>query len=179
MRFRTAQPHWLWGAVVGSALVSAGCGDDTVASTDTESGTGTGTESTSTTESSSSTTDVLPTTTSPTTPTSTTDETTSSTSTTEAITSSTTDDSTSTTEPSTSTSTSTGPDTDTDTDTETTGGALLGQTQSQFVNAGNVSTSPNFRMVYTLGQPTTHQDTYSSPNFRLHGGLIGANGSPP
>jgi hypothetical protein len=42
-----------------------------------------------------------------------------------------------------------------------------------------VASSANFRMVFTLGQPTQSQGTYTSPGFKLRGGLIGANGSPP
>jgi hypothetical protein len=42
-----------------------------------------------------------------------------------------------------------------------------------------VATSPSFRMVFTLGQPTQNQGVYTSTNFRLQGGLIGANGNPP
>ena len=33
--------------------------------------------------------------------------------------------------------------------------------------------------VFTLGQPTQNQGVYNSANFRLQGGLIGANGNPP
>jgi hypothetical protein len=69
-------------------------------------------------------------------------------------------------------------DTTGDTDT-TTGPEVVGRSVSQTVNAGTVATSPSFRMVFTLGQPTTNQGTYQSANFRLQGGLIGANGSPP
>jgi hypothetical protein len=50
---------------------------------------------------------------------------------------------------------------------------------SQTVNGGTVASSTNFRMVFTLGQPTQSQGTYTSDNFRLQGGLIGANGNPP
>jgi hypothetical protein len=47
------------------------------------------------------------------------------------------------------------------------------------VNSGTLATSTNFRMVFTLGQPTQNQGTYTSASFRLQGGLIGSNGSPP
>jgi hypothetical protein len=65
-------------------------------------------------------------------------------------------------------------------DTGTTGGdPLPGQTQSQLVSSGRTMSSTNFTMVYTLGQPTQTQATHTSTNYRLQGGLVGANGSPP
>jgi hypothetical protein len=82
----------------------------------------------------------------------------------------------------TSTSTgSTGPDDTTTTgDDTTTGGEVApGQTMNQLVSAGERSSSPNFTLVYTFGQPSSLQSTHQSPNFRIQGGLIGANGSPP
>ena len=80
--------------------------------------------------------------------------------------------------------TSTTGDTDTGTSTgtttETTGGSeVVGKSVSQTVNGGTVASSDNFRMVFTLGQPTANQGTYKSASFRLQGGLVGANGSPP
>jgi len=82
----------------------------------------------------------------------------------------------------TSTGTTTTGDTDTtttgDTDT-TTGGEAPGQTQSQLVSSGERASNRNFTLVYTFGQPSSLQSTHTSPNFRLQGGLIGANGSPP
>jgi hypothetical protein len=57
--------------------------------------------------------------------------------------------------------------------------ALPGQTHSQLVGAGDHMSSANYRMVITVGQPTQLQSTHDSANYRLHGGLIGANGSPP
>lgn len=50
---------------------------------------------------------------------------------------------------------------------------------TQIVGAGQMATSPNFKMVYTFGQPTTNQDKSTSANRRLRGGLQGANGSGP
>ena len=65
-------------------------------------------------------------------------------------------------------------------DSGTTGDEPLpGQTQSQLVSSGRTMSSPSFTMVYTLGQPTQTQATHSSTNYRLQGGLVGANGSPP
>ncbi|MCY1056880.1 hypothetical protein [Nannocystis sp. SCPEA4] len=93
-----------------------------------------------------------------------------------------------TTEPPTTTETSTTTTGDTDTtattttttDTDsTTGDQLVGRSITQTVNSGTVATSPNFRMVFTMGQPTQNQGVYTSANFRLQGGLIGANGNPP
>src|SRR5262245_34524452 len=67
---------------------------------------------------------------------------------------------------------STGPtDTTTTTtgDTTTTGGeAIPGQTVSQLVSAGERSTSPNYALVYTLGQPSSLQGTHQSPNYTIH-----------
>ncbi len=77
----------------------------------------------------------------------------------------------------TTTDTSTG-DTTTDTDT-TTGVEVVGRSVSQTVNSGHLISSPNFRMVFTLGQPSANQSTTTSQNFKLRGGLVGANGSPP
>lgn len=72
-------------------------------------------------------------------------------------------------------------DTDSTTDTDgTTGDPVLpGRTQSQLVGVGERMSSATYQMVFTLGQPTQHQSTHTSPNFRLQGGLVGANGSPP
>jgi hypothetical protein len=65
-------------------------------------------------------------------------------------------------------------------DDATTGGeAVPGQSMSQWVSAGERSASRNYTLVYTLGQPSPLQSTHQSPNYRIQGGLIGANGSPP
>ena len=65
-------------------------------------------------------------------------------------------------------------------DTTTTGGEVVpGQSMNQLVTAGERSTSPNFTLVYTFGQPSSLQSTHQSTNFRIQGGLVGANGSPP
>lgn len=55
------------------------------------------------------------------------------------------------------------------------GGGLATET----VSAGEVSSSPSYRMVYTLGQPTQNQGKTTSPGYRMQGGLVGANGSLP
>jgi hypothetical protein len=100
--------------------------------------------------------------------------------TTTAVTVTETDTDTSTTGDSSSTTGDTTTDTTGDTTTDTTGGSeVVGKSVSQTVNGGTVATSDNFRMVFTLGQPTSNQGTYKSANFRLQGGLVGANGSPP
>jgi hypothetical protein len=56
---------------------------------------------------------------------------------------------------------------------------VVGKSVTQTVNGGTVASSPGFRMVFTIGQPTQNQGVYTSANFRLQGGLIGANGNPP
>lgn len=58
-------------------------------------------------------------------------------------------------------------------------GDPLGRSVSQTVNGGTKASSANFSLVLTLGQPTQTQGVSSSANFRLQGGLIGANGGPP
>jgi hypothetical protein len=55
----------------------------------------------------------------------------------------------------------------------------FGPGASDFVNAGNVSKSPGYKLEGTLGQSTQNQSKMSSPGYRLQGGLIGANGSVP
>ncbi len=55
----------------------------------------------------------------------------------------------------------------------------FGPPSSGFVNAGEVSKSPSYRLVWTMGQSTTNQSKTSSAGYRLQGGLIGANGSVP
>jgi hypothetical protein len=74
------------------------------------------------------------------------------------------------------TSTTTG---DTDTDTDTGPLPATGQTLNQLVTAGERSSSPNYTLVYTFGQPSSLQSTHQSANYTIQGGLIGANGSPP
>ena len=75
---------------------------------------------------------------------------------------------------------STGPaDSTTGDDTTTGGQAAPGQTMNQLVSSGERTSSPNYTLVYTLGQPSSLQSTHQSTNYRIQGGLIGANGSPP
>jgi len=52
-----------------------------------------------------------------------------------------------------------------------------GHQGSELVNAGDVCESQGYRLVYTLGQPTTNQQTMTSTGFRLQGGFVGATGS--
>lgn len=54
-----------------------------------------------------------------------------------------------------------------------------GHTATETVNAGNVAASPNYRMVFTFGQPTQNQGKSTSDSYGLRGGLIGATGSEP
>jgi hypothetical protein len=61
------------------------------------------------------------------------------------------------------------------------GGSIPGDNGAQsteFVSAGEVVTSQNYRLVFTMGQPTQNQETMTSPNHRLIGGFVGATGSP-
>jgi hypothetical protein len=74
--------------------------------------------------------------------------------------------------------TTTGEDSTSD-DTTTGGEAIPGQSISQLVSAGERSSSRNYTLVYTFGQPSPLQSTHDSANYRIQGGLIGANGSPP
>ncbi len=55
--------------------------------------------------------------------------------------------------------------------------ANFGPPASDLVSSGNYSTSPNYKLVWTMGQSTQNQGKGTSPNFRLQGGLVGANGS--
>jgi hypothetical protein len=79
---------------------------------------------------------------------------------------------------------STGSDTDgaTETGVDETGDpppAREGQTATQLVSAGTQASSSSYSVVFTIGQPSKLQSTHDSTNYRLQGGLIGANGSPP
>lgn len=75
---------------------------------------------------------------------------------------------------------STGPaDSTTGDDTTTGGQATPGQTMNQLVSAGERTSSTNYTLVYTFGQPSSLQSSHQSTNYRIQGGLIGANGSPP
>jgi hypothetical protein len=70
---------------------------------------------------------------------------------------------------------------ETETTSATTGGMEVapGQTASQLVTAGDRSTSRSYVLVFTVGQPSQLQSTHESASYRLRGGLVGANGSPP
>jgi len=58
-------------------------------------------------------------------------------------------------------------------------GSTSSRSGTEFVSAGQQSASANYRMVFTLGQPTQNQGKSTSTSYRLQGGLIGANGSLP
>ncbi|MBZ5709952.1 hypothetical protein [Nannocystis pusilla] len=163
-----------WPALGVVALLAAACADDTTTVTDTAQGTTTQTTDDTPTTAEPPTTTVPTTTDPPTTSNTGTDSTTAvePTTTIEPTTTETTTDTTTTT----TTATDTTDTTDTDT---TTGDPVSGKSITQTVNSGTVAASPNFRMVFTLGQPTQNQGVYTSSNFRLQGGLIGANGNPP
>ena len=66
-----------------------------------------------------------------------------------------------------------------DTDSTTGEPAVPGRTMSQLVNAGTRTSSRSYTLVHTLGQPSPLQSTHQSASYRLQGGLVGANGSPP
>ncbi len=57
------------------------------------------------------------------------------------------------------------------------GSADMGVPATETVSAGEVSKSPNYKMVFTFGQPTQNQGKTTSPSYRMQGGLVGANGS--
>jgi hypothetical protein len=54
--------------------------------------------------------------------------------------------------------------------------AESGKSATETVTAGEVSKSPNYKMLFTFGQPTQNQGTTKSPGYRMQGGLVGANG---
>lgn len=54
-----------------------------------------------------------------------------------------------------------------------------GPAAKDMVGAGKVTTSTNFRLVWTMGQSTQNQSKMSTTKYRLQGGLVGANGSVP
>ena len=59
------------------------------------------------------------------------------------------------------------------------GAAPGGPVAADLVNAGEQATSANYRLVFTFGQSTQNQGKTTSPNYRIQGGLIGAQGSLP
>ncbi len=70
--------------------------------------------------------------------------------------------------------------TGTGTGTGGTGGGTMadkGRSATETVTAGEVGTSPSYKMLFTLGQPTQNQGKTTSPSYGLQGGLVGANGS--
>lgn len=69
---------------------------------------------------------------------------------------------------------------ETETTAATTGEVVEpGRSASQLVSAGDRSTSRSYVLVFTVGQPSQLQSTHESASYRLRGGLVGANGSPP
>jgi hypothetical protein len=57
------------------------------------------------------------------------------------------------------------------------GTADNGHPATETVSAGEVTASSKYKMVFTLGQPTQNQGKTTSSQYRLQGGLVGANGS--
>ncbi len=70
---------------------------------------------------------------------------------------------------STGTGTATGGDTG-----GTSGDVNMGHTAVSFVNAGGVSRSASYHLVWSFGQESQNQNTMDSGSYTLHGGLIGA-----
>ena len=60
------------------------------------------------------------------------------------------------------------------TDTATTGAGYSGVAAVEWVNAGGIGESRNYRLVWSFGQQTQNQNTMTSPGYRLQGGIIGA-----
>ncbi len=58
-------------------------------------------------------------------------------------------------------------------------GPISGIQATETVSAGDVAKSPNYKMVFTFGQPTQNQQKSTSPGYRVQGGLIGATESLP
>jgi hypothetical protein len=89
-------------------------------------------------------------------------------------------------DPSTSTTSgtgSTGDPTTGSTGDGTTGGVEPAQPSGvptySFVAAGQTASSENYRMVFTLGQLSQAQSSQTSEQYRLQGGVVGANGTLP
>jgi hypothetical protein len=62
------------------------------------------------------------------------------------------------------------------------GGGIVenhGPPAHDLVSSGKVSTSSNYKLVWTMGQSTQNQSKMSTNKYRLQGGLAGANGSLP
>jgi hypothetical protein len=57
------------------------------------------------------------------------------------------------------------------------GQAPGGVSSTESVSAGTVVHSPSYTLIFTFGQPTQSQGKTTSPNYRMQGGLVGANGS--
>lgn len=55
----------------------------------------------------------------------------------------------------------------------------MGKSASDLVSSGYAMQSGSYSLHFTLGQPTVHQSNLSSPNYQLHGGLVGATESDP
>jgi hypothetical protein len=51
---------------------------------------------------------------------------------------------------------------------------MAGSPGSETVSAGQVCSSPSYKMVMTMGQPTQNQGTTTSPGYKMRGGLVGA-----
>lgn len=54
-----------------------------------------------------------------------------------------------------------------------------GSGAKDLVSSGKVTTSTNYKLVWTMGQSTQNQSNMTTTKYRLQGGLVGANGSGP
>lgn len=59
------------------------------------------------------------------------------------------------------------------------GGGPPGIGAAGFAAAGGQASSPNYSVIFSMGQSSTHTSSHASPSYSLRGGLVGANGSPP
>ncbi len=58
-------------------------------------------------------------------------------------------------------------------------GARAGLGAAGFAAAGGRADSPNYSVVFSVGQSSVPTSSHSSPSYTLRGGLVGANGNPP
>jgi len=56
--------------------------------------------------------------------------------------------------------------------------AQQGHTSTELTNAGNLAKNDKYKLVYTFGQGSPHQNTSTSPDHKVNGGLQGAVNGP-
>jgi hypothetical protein len=59
------------------------------------------------------------------------------------------------------------------------GGTPAGRNATETVNGGRVAKNAEYRMVFTLGQPSLSQQKGATGSLRLQGGLVGATEATP